>query len=90
MTPAAFIAGLPKAELHMHIEGSIEPGLFLELARHNDVRIGWSSEAALREAGAVVVPPEALAEGSGRTWSLTSDHSGAEATRLVGSKRTQP
>ena len=50
MTPAAFIAGLPKAELHMHIEGSIEPGLFLDLARRNDVRIGWSSEAALREA----------------------------------------
>lgn len=50
MTPAAFIAGLPKAELHMHIEGSIEPRLFMELARRNDVDIRWRSEAELREA----------------------------------------
>lgn len=50
MTPAQFIAGLPKAELHMHIEGSIEPPLFIELARRNDVKIAWTSEAELREA----------------------------------------
>jgi adenine deaminase len=40
---ADFIAGLPKAELHMHIEGSIEPPLFLELARRNGVAIPFSS-----------------------------------------------
>jgi len=34
----AFISGLPKAELHMHLEGSIEPELMLDLARRNDVR----------------------------------------------------
>ncbi|MDB5827295.1 MAG: adenosine deaminase [Variovorax sp.] len=50
MTPAAFIAGLPKAELHMHIEGSIEPPLFIELARRNGVKIAWATEAELREA----------------------------------------
>ena len=50
MTPEAFIAGLPKAELHMHIEGSIEPALFIELARRNGVTIAWKSEAELREA----------------------------------------
>jgi adenosine deaminase len=50
MTPAAFIAGLPKAELHMHIEGSIEPGLFIELAQKNGVTIAWKSEAELLEA----------------------------------------
>lgn len=50
MTPAQFISGLPKAELHIHIEGSIEPALFIELARRNDVSIAWKSEAALREA----------------------------------------
>ena len=50
MTPAQFIAGLPKAELHMHIEGSIEPPLFIALARRNGVKIAWQSEAELREA----------------------------------------
>ena len=50
MTPAQFIAGLPKAELHMHVEGSIEPALFLELARRNGVTIGWKSEVELRTA----------------------------------------
>jgi adenosine deaminase len=50
MTPAQFIAGLPKAELHMHIEGSIEPPLFIELARRNNVKIAWTSESELREA----------------------------------------
>lgn len=50
MIPAQFIAGLPKAELHMHIEGSIEPSLFMELARRNGVAIAWRSEAELRDA----------------------------------------
>lgn len=50
MTPERFIAGLPKAELHMHIEGSMEPGLFLELARRNRVALRWQSEEELRAA----------------------------------------
>jgi adenosine deaminase len=50
MNAAQFIAGLPKAELHMHIEGSIEPALFIELARRNQVAIAWQSEAELRQA----------------------------------------
>ncbi len=50
MTPAQFVAGLPKAELHMHIEGSIEPGLFLRLAERNSVALRWDSEEALRAA----------------------------------------
>ncbi|SIR56729.1 adenosine deaminase [Pseudacidovorax sp. RU35E] len=50
MTPAQFIAGLPKAELHMHIEGSIEPALMLALARRNGVAIRWQTEAELRDA----------------------------------------
>jgi adenosine deaminase len=50
MTPAQFIAGLPKAELHMHIEGSIEAPLFFKLAQRNGVTIPWKSEAELRAA----------------------------------------
>jgi adenosine deaminase len=44
------MAGLPKAELHMHIEGSIEPELFLRLARRNGVAIRWQTQEELRAA----------------------------------------
>jgi adenosine deaminase len=50
MTPAQFIAALPKAELHMHIEGSIEPDLFLQLAERNHVQVRWQDVDALRAA----------------------------------------
>ena len=50
MTPEQFVAGLPKAELHMHIEGSIEPALFIQLARRNGVAIRWQTEEELRTA----------------------------------------
>lgn len=46
----AFIAGLPKAELHMHLEGSIEPELMLALARRNGIALPWQSADALRAA----------------------------------------
>jgi adenine deaminase len=46
----AFIAGLPKAELHLHIEGTLEPELMVELARRNDVRIAFDSVDAVRAA----------------------------------------
>jgi len=46
----AFIAGIPKAELHIHIEGSLEPSMAFQLARKNGVALGYASEAALRDA----------------------------------------
>lgn len=45
-----FIAGLPKAELHMHIEGSLEPELMFELARRNGVTLPYASVEDLRRA----------------------------------------
>ncbi|MBM3646818.1 MAG: adenosine deaminase [Alphaproteobacteria bacterium] len=47
---AAFIQGMPKAELHIHIEGSLEPEMMLALARRNGVTLRYASEAALRAA----------------------------------------
>jgi adenosine deaminase len=46
----AFIAGLPKAELHLHIEGSLEPPMLFELARRNRVSIPFATVEALSAA----------------------------------------
>jgi adenine deaminase len=46
----AFIHGLPKAELHMHLEGSIEPQLMLDLAQRNGLKLRWDTAAELRAA----------------------------------------
>lgn len=45
-----FIAGLPKAELHLHIEGSLEPELMFELAQRNNVAIPYDSVEGVRAA----------------------------------------
>lgn len=41
---------LPKAELHVHVEGTLEPELMFELARRNRVNLPFSSVEALRAA----------------------------------------
>lgn len=46
----AFITGLPKAELHLHIEGSLEPELMFALAERNQVEIPFKSVEDVRAA----------------------------------------
>jgi adenosine deaminase len=50
MTLAEFIRGLPKAELHLHLEGSLEPELMFELAKRNGVEIPFGSVEEVRAA----------------------------------------
>ena len=45
---AAFIDALPKAELHVHLEGTLEASLKMDLARRNDHPLKESSEEAIR------------------------------------------
>ena len=47
---ADFIAGLPKAELHIHIEGSLEPELMFALAARNRIAQPFASVEAIRAA----------------------------------------
>lgn len=46
----AFVRGLPKAELHLHIEGTLEPEMLFELAGRNGVELPFEDEAAVRAA----------------------------------------
>ncbi|PSS64504.1 adenosine deaminase [Ensifer sp. NM-2] len=39
------IKAVPKAELHVHVEGTLEPGMLLDFARRNDVAIPYKSMA---------------------------------------------
>ncbi|WNC70272.1 adenosine deaminase [Thalassotalea nanhaiensis] len=45
-----FIYGLPKVELHLHIEGTLEPELMFELAKRNKVEIPYNSPQEVHEA----------------------------------------
>ena len=50
MADRAFIQSLPKAELHLHIEGTLEPDLMLSLAARNGVKLPYDSIAELKAA----------------------------------------
>jgi adenosine deaminase len=46
----AFIRSIPKAELHLHIEGTLEPELKFELAERNGLELPYTSVAEMRAA----------------------------------------
>jgi len=46
----AFIREMPKVELHMHIEGSLEPELMFNLAERNDIPLRFDSVDEVQKA----------------------------------------
>ena len=45
-----FVAGLPKIELHVHIEGTLEPELLFALAERNHIELPYPDVDSLRSA----------------------------------------
>jgi adenosine deaminase len=45
-----FIRTVPKAELHVHLEGTLEPKMLFRLAERNRTGLRWPSKKALRAA----------------------------------------
>ena len=50
MTISEYIKKVPKAELHLHIEGSFEPELMFEIAQRNKVAIPFENVEAVKKA----------------------------------------
>ena len=50
MSHLELIRALPKAELHVHIEGTFEPELMFEIARRNQIDIPYQSVAEIKQA----------------------------------------
>jgi adenosine deaminase len=45
-----YVRAIPKAELHLHIEGTLEPEMVFDLARKHGIALRYPSVEALREA----------------------------------------
>lgn len=45
-----FIQGLPRAELHLHIEGTLEPEMLFELAQRNGIELPYKSVSEVKDA----------------------------------------
>jgi adenosine deaminase len=49
MSLESYLRAAPKAELHVHLEGAIQPSILLTLAKRNGIQLPADSEASIRE-----------------------------------------
>jgi adenosine deaminase len=61
---STFIEGMPKAELHLHLEGTLEPELKFELAARNGLDLPYRSVEEMRAATRSTTSP--------RSWPSTT------------------
>jgi adenosine deaminase len=54
---AKFIAGMPKAEYHVHLEGTLEAEMKFALARRNGLQLPFADVAAMKAAIAITICP---------------------------------
>ena len=50
ISPIEFIKKTPKAELHLHIEGTLEPELLFKLAKRNNIQIPFTNINEIKSA----------------------------------------
>ena len=78
-----FIKGLPKAELHLHIEGSLEPEMMFLLAERNHVQLPFANIEAVRAAYNFSDLQDFLLEGGPHTHALDHDHAPNPGNRVL-------
>ena len=49
MSVDSYLRAVPKVELHVHLEGAIQPATLLELAKRNGIELPATTEPELRE-----------------------------------------
>ena len=49
-SPLSWLAQLPKVELHLHLEGSLEPQMLFDLATRNHVKLPYENVNAVKKA----------------------------------------
>ncbi len=81
MSMRAFIHHLPKAELHVHIEGTLEPELKFELAARNGIALPFENVAQMRASYVFNDLPSFLALYYGGMDVLLTEHDFYDLTR---------
>ena len=74
------LSTLPKVELHLHLEGTLEPETVLELARRNKVELPYADLEDLRGRYEFTDLQSLPGPATTRTWTVLRDRGGLQLT----------